>query len=128
MSKTKAAGKADEQEEVKDLKPADAETAKDDQAPETTTAAESTTPTRTPEQPAVAPSTDAKQPQQEPRAVTALVLCTANVGGHRYEAGIVLKGLPEEVAQAHAHALDAHPAAVEHAIGAGAAVMSFGEA
>lgn len=65
---------------------------------------------------------------EEPKTITVYVLCAGSVGGQRYSAGVVLEGVPEEVAQAHAPMLDLHPAAVNHAMATGATVVAYGEA
>ena len=61
----------------------------------------------------------------ESESVDALVLCSVSMGGNHYPAGAVLEGVPEVVAQANRHWLDAHPAAVKHARAAGADVINF---
>lgn len=58
--------------------------------------------------------------------IDALVLCDGSLDGvTRYRAGSVLQGVPESLAQANSHWLDAHPSAVEHALNNGAAVIDY---
>lgn len=58
--------------------------------------------------------------------IDALVLCDGSLDGvTRYRAGSVLQGVPESLAQANSHWLDAHPSAVEHALKNGVAVIDY---
>lgn len=58
--------------------------------------------------------------------IDALVLCDGSLDGvTRYRAGSVLQGVPESLAQANSHWLDAHLSAVEHALKNGAAVIDY---
>lgn len=58
--------------------------------------------------------------------IDALVLCDGSLDGvARYRAGSVLQGVPESLAQANSHWLDAHPSAVEHALNNGAAIIDY---
>lgn len=68
---------------------------------------------------------DATEP--DPEDVTdVLVLCDGSLDGvTRYRAGSVLQGVPESLAQANSHWLDAHLSAVEHALKNGAAVIDY---
>lgn len=60
--------------------------------------------------------------------VAARVLCAGAVGNQRFAAGVVVEGIPAEVAQAHAAMLDSNPAAVSRAKDRGAEVLTYGEA
>lgn len=66
-------------------------------------------------------------PEPDPEDVTdVLVLCDGSLDGiTRYGAGSVLQGVPESLAQANSHWLDAHPSAVEHALNNGAAIIDY---
>ena len=66
-------------------------------------------------------------PEPNPEDVTdVLVLCDGSLDGiTRYGAGSVLQGVPESLAQANSHWLDAHPAAVDHAQNNGAEVVTY---
>lgn len=63
----------------------------------------------------------------EPEDVTdVFVLCDGSLdGATRYKAGCVLRGVPESLAKANAHWLDAAPAAVEAAKANGAQVLAY---
>lgn len=62
-----------------------------------------------------------------PETVAARVLCAGALGGRHFAAGVVVDGISAQVAQAHAHMLDLNPAAITHAIGAGAQAFGYGE-
>lgn len=80
-------------------------------------------------------STAAQQPttteplheDSEPEdVIDAFVLCDGSLDGiTRYHAGSVLQGVLESLAEANRHWLDTHPAAVEHALNSGAAVVYY---
>lgn len=58
--------------------------------------------------------------------IDALVLCDGSLDGiTRFKAGVVLQGIPESLAEANRHWLDAHPDAVEHALRSGAPVIDY---
>lgn len=68
---------------------------------------------------------DAPEPDPED-VIDVLVLCDGSLDGiTRYRAGSVLQGVPESLAQANSHWLDAHPSAVEHALNNGAAIIDY---
>ena len=60
--------------------------------------------------------------------VSALVQVDVHISGADYPAGAVLEGLPASIAQQYVGAVDPHPAAVAHAIAAGAQVLQFAAA
>lgn len=128
MSKTKSTAKAQEQ--------ADELTPKQTEATAPAPAPAEATPTDAPVSPAQpkAPATPAQneppatEQNDPPATVAARVLCAGVIGGQRFDAGVVIDGLPSDVADAHAVMLDAHPDAVSHAVDGGAQVVVYGEA
>lgn len=65
--------------------------------------------------PANAPAPGAATSQEAGATTSARILAAVNLGGVRYEAGGILEGLPEAIAEAYADALDTHPDAVAYA-------------
>lgn len=127
MSKTKSTAKAQEQ--------ADEQTPKQTEvtAPASAPAQPAPEAPVSPVQPEAPPTTAETEPpateqNAPPVTVAARVLCAGVIGGQRFEAGVVIDGLPSDVADAHAAMLDAHPSAVRHAVDGGAQVLVYEEA
>src|SRR5690606_37736763 len=125
MSKTKATAKAEEQEELKEHMAAAGDADQQAQTPEDTPAAPEGATTPGPEATTTPPTAETKQSKKAAQSVAARVLCAGTVGGQRFEAGVVIEGMPAGVAQAHAAMLDTNSAAVSHAVAAGAQVLAW---
>lgn len=132
MSKTKSTAKAQEQADEQTPKqtevtaPASAPAQPAPEAPVSPVQHEAPPTTAETEPPATEPP--ATEQNAPPVTVAARVLCAGVIGGQRFEAGVVIDGLPSDVADAHAAMLDPHPDAVSHAVDGGAQVVVYGEA
>lgn len=126
MSKTKSTAKAEEQAAEQTPKQTEATAP----VPAQPTPDEALVSPAQPEAPATPTKNDPPATEQNdpPATVVARVLCAGVIGGQRFEAGVVIDGLPSDVADAHAAMLDAHPSAVRHAVDGGAQVVVYGEA